>query len=171
MIGLPWYLKRKVGGGFKTWLFFALLTSLPILMAFWTIASGYSPRKNDKAKLPGKPIEHYLTFKTEDLREKYSGRSKIPIETFHELYFKGDVDLKGDCLDILELRHDWASFQFTMSLFWFFLTGMMPEVLMHTRSQGIFGHCSISTQLLTTFQTKSKFVTTMTVATISTDGS
>jgi hypothetical protein len=95
-----------------------------------------SPRKNDKAKLPGKPIESYLTFKTPELREKYNGRTKIPMETFQELYFAGEIDIKGDCLEVLEYRHDWASFRFTISLYWFFLTGMMPEVIMHTRSQG-----------------------------------
>jgi hypothetical protein len=123
----------------KTWIFFAILTALPILVAFWTVASSMSPRKNEKAQLPGKPIDSYLTFKTDELREKYSGRSKIPMETFHELYFAGKVDFKGDALDVLEFRHDWASFRFTLSLFWFFLTGMMPEVIMHTRSQGEFG--------------------------------
>ena len=61
---------------------------------------------------------------------------KIPMETFHELYFDGKVDVKGDILDVLEFRHDWASFRFTISLYVFFLTGMMPEVIMHTRSQG-----------------------------------
>lgn len=133
---VPYYLKRKVGGGFKTFIFFALVTSLPLLMAFWSIASTFSPRKNEKVKLPGKPIEHYLDFKTPQLREKYSGRSKIPMETFHEMYFRGEVDIKADMLDILELRHDWASFRFTMSLYWYFLTGMMPEVILHSRSQG-----------------------------------
>jgi hypothetical protein len=52
------------------------------------------------------------------------------------MYFDGDVDFNGDCLEILEQRHDWANFKFTYSLIKFFLTGMMPEVIMHTRSQG-----------------------------------
>jgi hypothetical protein len=133
---VPWWFSSKLGGGLKTWIFFALLTAIPILMAFWTLASSLSPRKNDNAKLPGKPIENYLTFKTEELREKYSGRSKIPMETFHELYFKGLVDFNGDALNTMEYRHDWANFRFTLSLFWFFLTGMLPEAIMHTKSQG-----------------------------------
>jgi hypothetical protein len=58
------------------------------------------------------------------------------METFHEKYFDGQVDFKGDCLEIMEYRHDWASFRFTISLMWFFVTGMMPEVILHTRSQG-----------------------------------
>ena len=71
---IPYYFSNKVGGGFKTWLFFAVLTAIPILAAFWSVASSFSPRKNEKAQVPGLPIEHYLTFKTEELREKYYGR-------------------------------------------------------------------------------------------------
>lgn len=59
------------------------------------------------------------------------------METFHEMYFDGAVNFKGDALEVMEYRHDWASFRFTISLFRFFLTGMLPEVIMHTRSQGI----------------------------------
>jgi sphingolipid C9-methyltransferase len=132
---VPWYLSRKVGGGLITWIFFAALTAIPILMAFWSITSMVSPRKNDKAKLPGKPIEHYLTFKTPELKEKYFGKAKIPMGHFFEHYFNGEVDFKGDCLDVMEYRHDWASFRFTMNLYWFFLTGTIPEMIMHTKSQ------------------------------------
>jgi len=94
-----------------------------------------SPRKNEKARYPGRPIEHYLQFHRESDRLKYRGKNKIPMETFHEMYFDGLVDFKGDALEIMEYRHDWANFRFTLSLFWFFLTGMIPEVIMHTRSQ------------------------------------
>ncbi|KAF2842973.1 S-adenosyl-L-methionine-dependent methyltransferase [Patellaria atrata CBS 101060] len=133
--GVPLYVSWKLGGGFKTWLFFAVLFAIPILMAFWSLFSTYSPRINEKARFPGKPIESYLTFHKEEDKEKYYGRSKIPMETFHEMYFDGKVDFKGDCLEAMEYRHDWASFRFTLSLYWFFLTGMMPEVILHTRSQ------------------------------------
>ncbi|KAF2142126.1 uncharacterized protein K452DRAFT_249945 [Aplosporella prunicola CBS 121167] len=133
--GIPLYLTFKFSGGIKTWIFFAILCAIPILMAFWTVASTMSPRKNEKARFPGKPVEHYLEFHSEDDRDKYYGKNKIPMETFHEKYFAGEVDFKGDCLEVLEYRHDWADFRFTLGLFWFFLTGMMPEVIMHTRSQ------------------------------------
>ncbi len=89
-------------------------------------------------------MEHYLEFRREKDREKYHGKNKIPMETFHEMYFDGEVNFKGDALEVMEYRHDWASFRFTISLFRFFLTGMMPEVIMHTRSQGIYAksqHC------------------------------
>jgi sphingolipid C9-methyltransferase len=136
LVGIPAYLTWQLGGGFYTWLFFALISAIPILMAFWYLFSSFSPRLNEKVKLPGKPIDNYLTFHEADDRDKYFGNKKIPMETFHEMYFDGKVDFKGDCLDAMEQRHDWASFSFTLSLFKFFLFGMMPEVIMHTRSQG-----------------------------------
>ncbi|KAL8717063.1 MAG: hypothetical protein Q9225_005661 [Loekoesia sp. 1 TL-2023] len=135
IIGIPWLLARKVGGGLFTTLFFALFTSIPILCTFWYIASSISPRKNEKARYPGRPVEHYLYFHDEKERARYYGKSKIPMETFHEMYFDGKVDFKGDALEILEYRHDWANWKFTFSLFRFFFTGMIPEVIMHTRSQ------------------------------------
>lgn len=105
-------------------------------MAFWAATSAFSPRLNEKARFPGKRIEDYLTFHKEEHREKYYGKNKIPMETFHEMFFDGDVDFKGDALEVMEYRHDWASFRFTISLMMYFLTGMIPEVIMHTRSQG-----------------------------------
>ena len=55
------------------------------------------------------------------------------------MYFDGDVDFNGDALEVLEYRHDWASFSFTLSLYKFFVFQFIPEVIMHTRSQGTFG--------------------------------
>ena len=69
------------------------------------------------------------------------------METFYEMYFDGGVDFKGDALEALEYRHDWANFRFTPSLLKYFLTGMMPEVIMHTRSQG---QCSLFSSLYST---------------------
>lgn len=135
LIGVPYYFSWKVGGGLKTTIFFALFTSLPILAAFWFAASTLSPRINEKARYPGRPVEHYLTFKKDEDKLKYHGKNKIPMETFHEMYFDGDVDFNGDCLEVMEYRHDWASFRFTISLVRFFLTGFLPEMIMHSRSQ------------------------------------
>ncbi|KAL1862485.1 Sphingolipid C9-methyltransferase 2 [Diaporthe australafricana] len=111
----PFWLSWKVGGGNKTALFFALFTTIPLLGGFWLLASSMSPRKNEKARYPGRPVEHYLTFKKPADQAKYHGKNKIPMETFHEMYFDGDVDFKGDCLEIMEYRHDWANFRFTLN--------------------------------------------------------
>ncbi|KAJ4409731.1 Sphingolipid C9-methyltransferase 2 [Gnomoniopsis sp. IMI 355080] len=135
MIIPPYWLSWKVGGGLKTAIFFAIFTSAPLLAAYWLVVSSISPRKNEKAKYPGKGVEHYLTFKKPEDKAKYHGKNKVPMETFHEMYFDGDVDFNGDCLEVMEFRHDWASFRFTISLIKYFFFGMIPEVIMHTRSQ------------------------------------
>ena len=137
LIGVPYYMAWKIGGGLKTTVFFALITTIPLLSGFWLVVSSMSPRINEKARFPGRPVEHYLTFKKDEDKAKYRGKSKIPMETFHEMYFDGDVDFNGDGLEVLEYRHDWASFRFTIGLIKFFLTGMIPELIMHTRSQGM----------------------------------
>jgi sphingolipid C9-methyltransferase len=134
---VPWYLARQLRGGFWVILFLAPLTALPILVIFWTVASTISHRKNEKARYPGRPVQDYLHFRSEEDRVKYYGKNRIPMETFHEMYFDEKVDFKGDCLDVMEYRHDWASFRFTLSLFKFFFTAMIPEVILHTRSQGL----------------------------------
>jgi cyclopropane fatty-acyl-phospholipid synthase-like methyltransferase len=135
LVVIPGYFAWQWRGGIFTFLFFALFTTIPILIVFWSTASTMSPRLNEKARFPGAPIEHYLTFHKDGDRRTYRGKNKIPMETFHEKYFAGDVDFNGDALEVMEYRHDWANFRFTLSLYWFFLTGMIPEVIMHTRSQ------------------------------------
>jgi len=135
---VPSYSAWKVGGGLKTTIVFAIFTSLPILVVFWTITSNFSSRKNKKVRFPGRPVEYYLTFKREADKMTYRGSNKIPMWTFFEMYFDGDVEFNGDCLEILEYRFDWASFRFTFGLFKQFLTGVIPELILHTRSQGMY---------------------------------
>lgn len=140
LVGVPFFITRKLGLGFKTWLFLLVVFAVPIAMAYWTLMSSFSPRLNEKVKFPNKPISHYLEYHTDELKAKYetsrNGQgTKIPMETFHELYFDGKVSFKGDALDVLEYRHDWCTFRFTLSLFRFFLFGMIPEVIMHSKSQ------------------------------------
>lgn len=133
--GVPLWLSWKVGGGLKTTLFFALIVDFPLLAAYWLVVSSISPRKTDKARFAGRPVEFYLDFKKESDRNKYRGSNRIPMETFYEMYFDGDVEFKGDCLEVMEYRHDWASFRFTIGLIRYFLLGMIPELIMHSRSQ------------------------------------
>lgn len=140
LVVIPWFITRKIGLGFKTWLFFFLILAIPILMVYWTVLSTFSPRINEKVQLPNKPVGDYLEFHDDELVAKYiksnNGKgTKIPMETFHELYFEGKVSFKGDCLDIMEYRHDWCKFSFTLSLFRYFLLGMIPEVILHSQSQ------------------------------------
>lgn len=137
LVSIPWFISIQLGGGFYFTVFVAICTFIPVLMAFWTIFSFMSPRMNEKARLPGRPVEHYLSFRSHGDRAKYRGKRKIPIEVFYEKYFRGDVTFKnGDCLENLEYRHDWASFRFTWGVFKHFLFGFVPELIVHSRSQG-----------------------------------
>jgi cyclopropane fatty-acyl-phospholipid synthase-like methyltransferase len=133
---VPLYLSWRIGGGLKTTIFLSVLTSIPILVGFWSMASAFSPRINEKVKYPGRPVEYYLTFRKEADKIKYRGKHKIPMQTFYEKYFDGDVTFNADCLEVLEYRHDWASFRFTVDIFRFVLFTFAPEVIMHSRSQG-----------------------------------
>lgn len=140
IVTVPYFATRFLNGGYKVWLFLLVLMAIPILVSYWYILSLYSPRINEKVTYPNRPISYYLEFHTAELKAKYEQSNdgkgtKIPIETFQELYFNGKVSFKGDCLDVLEYKHDWASFRFTFSLFKFFLLGMIPEVIMHSKLQ------------------------------------
>ena len=135
LVGTPALLTYKIGMGKYTWLVLFLILLLPQLMAFWYINSVVGPRKNNKVAYPGKPVESYISFKDADDAQKYQGQNKIPLETFQEMFIEGKCDFKGDVLDVMEYRHDWSTFHFTLSLFRFFLFGMLPEVIVHSRSQ------------------------------------
>ena len=134
IFGVPLFITRYLGGGRYVYIFMFLLSFLPLLTSFWYINSVMSTRLNTKVRYPGKPIDTYIRFKNEADAAKYAN-SKIPLETFQEMFINGKVDFQGDVLDIMEYRHDWASFHFTISLFKFFLFGMLPEVISHSRSQ------------------------------------
>ncbi|GAB5593958.1 hypothetical protein Unana1_08858 [Umbelopsis nana] len=113
----------------------ALVLALPILATSLYLTSRYSPRYKNRVALPERPLEDYITIKDPELKSLYSGRNKIPMETFFEAYFDGKIDFKGDALDIMEARHDWAAFQFTLGQFKFFLLQWIPETLWHSRKQ------------------------------------
>ncbi|CAG8474031.1 9684_t:CDS:1, partial [Acaulospora colombiana] len=107
---------------------------LAIFFGYIFVSSKFSSPYGNKVKLPGKKIEEYFTVKDESLRE-YVDRKKIPMEIFFENYFDGKIDLSGDALEILEARHDWASFEFCLGQAKFFLTQWIPETLWHSRKQ------------------------------------
>jgi cyclopropane fatty-acyl-phospholipid synthase-like methyltransferase len=56
-------------------------------------------------------------------------------ETFFESYFDKKVDIRGDMLELLENRHDWASFRFTLSHLKYLVTNLLPEAIGHSRKQ------------------------------------
>ncbi|CAI7585869.1 unnamed protein product [Penicillium bialowiezense] len=135
LAGVPTLLAYILGGGLKTTILFGLITGLPVLIGFWAWKSTSSPRLKEKVKLPGRPVEHYVTFKNEEDRAKWHGKNRIPMQTFCEMYLNGAVDFNGDCLDVMEYRHDWAHFGFTWDLFKFIFLTFARDVLFHTKSQ------------------------------------
>ncbi|KAJ8489297.1 hypothetical protein ONZ45_g13645 [Pleurotus djamor] len=122
-------------GGFKTYLFLLVVTGLPITMGYWTLTSMYGPRINEKVVLPGKDIEEYIEIKDVELRKRYNGKEKIPMQVFHDAYFEGKIDFKGDVLDIMEQRHDWSKMTFTWELFKYVVTVLVPTVVIHSQAQ------------------------------------
>jgi hypothetical protein len=98
----------------KSWTtFFVLLVLLflPVTIAYWTLSSKFGKRINEKVPFPNRPQSDYIEIKSGDM-DKWRGK-KIPMQIFHDAYFEGKVEFKGDVLDVMEYRHDWASFEFT----------------------------------------------------------
>ncbi|KAJ7601393.1 hypothetical protein DFH06DRAFT_449708 [Mycena polygramma] len=96
--------------------------------------SMYGARKNEKVVLPGKDIEEYITIRDPELKKLYNGKNKIPMQLLHDAYFEGKIDFKGDVLEMMEQRHNWASFKFTPELFRYVFMEFIPEVIVHSQS-------------------------------------
>jgi hypothetical protein len=101
VLGVPWLLKRWLPlinrGGFYTYLSLVILLGIPITLGYWTVMSRIGRRKNEKVILPGKSIEEYITINDPELKKKYHGQEKIPMQLFHDAYFEGKIDFKGAC--------------------------------------------------------------------------
>lgn len=121
--------------GWVSYLFLVALLGVPIAIAYWTAMSMYGARINEKVQLPNRPIEYYLDIKDPVLAQKYSGHNKIPMEIFYEAYFDQKIDVKGELLDVMEYRWDWAAMHFTPNLFKYVLFKMLPDVLLHSARQ------------------------------------
>ncbi|KIP05873.1 hypothetical protein PHLGIDRAFT_107617 [Phlebiopsis gigantea 11061_1 CR5-6] len=139
VIVVPWLVKRMLPlvnrGGFKTYIFMFLLCGVPVTMGYWTLMSTYGPRKNNKVVLPERNLEEYITIHDEELKKKYHGKEKIPMQVFHDAYFEGKIDFNGDVLEIMEQRHDWAKMVFTLELFKYVFFTLIPDVIRHTENQ------------------------------------
>ena len=66
------------------------------------------------------------------LMERWISRVTYIQKYFFRTFF---IILLGDVLEIMEQRHDWATFNFTPELFKYVLTRMIPEVIMPSKSQ------------------------------------
>ncbi|WVQ78794.1 hypothetical protein IAT38_000885 [Cryptococcus sp. DSM 104549] len=136
IIFVPWIVQKFLPfrTGWKTYFFLAILLGVPVAVGYWTLKSKYGKRLNEKVPLPNKPIDTYIDIKDAELRAKYKDK-KIPMQVFHDAYFDKKIDFKGDVLDVMEYRHDWASFEFTPELFKYVFTHLIPDVVIHSQSQ------------------------------------
>ncbi|KAJ7780368.1 hypothetical protein B0H14DRAFT_3586291 [Mycena olivaceomarginata] len=57
------------------------------------------------------------------------------MQIFHDAYFEGKIDFKGDVLEILEQRHNWVKFTFTQELFRYVFMDLIPELIVHSKNQ------------------------------------
>ncbi|TPX42005.1 hypothetical protein SeMB42_g05310 [Synchytrium endobioticum] len=135
VLGVPAILVYLLHLPWSWFIFLAVLTALPIFAGYNIIYAQLGDPIRPQTGLPGKPIEEYLDIKDSDLAATYTGRVKIPMETFFESYFDQKINIRGDMLDLLEVRHDWAAFQFQWGQVKFFLTQWIPETLWHSRKQ------------------------------------
>ncbi|KAG0150696.1 hypothetical protein CROQUDRAFT_72573 [Cronartium quercuum f. sp. fusiforme G11] len=137
------YLIPIIKVGFLSYFHIILILILggPITIIYWNLNSIYGFNKNyQKSLLPGKPQKDYFIIKDLKLSESYNGKineggKKIPMQIWHDAFFDGKIELKGDMLDTLEFRHDWAAFHMTPELFKYVVTRLIPEVILHTTSQ------------------------------------
>jgi sphingolipid C9-methyltransferase len=99
VLGVPWLLKRMLPlvsrGGFKTYIFMVLLTGVPVTIGYWTLMSMYGKRKNEKVLLPNRNISEYITIHDPELKQKYMGKNKIPMQEFYDAYFAKKIDFNG----------------------------------------------------------------------------
>lgn len=51
------------------------------------------------------------------------------------MYLDGLVDFNGDALEVMEYRHDWANFSFTLDLFKFIFFTFFKDIIFHTKAQ------------------------------------
>lgn len=94
---VPYFLTRFIPYfSFKTsYVFLLLVTGLPTTICYWLLMSRLNFRVRDNGILPGKNIEEYMDIKDPELKAKYQGQAKIPMQLFYDSYFEGKIDIKG----------------------------------------------------------------------------
>lgn len=106
---LPWIF--RLSNSWSWYFFLVALFGVPVAVGYWTLMSYIGPRVNEKCILPGRGLDGYVTIHDVALKQKYP--FKMPMQVFHDAYFEGKIDFKGDVLEMMEYRHDWATFAFT----------------------------------------------------------
>jgi cyclopropane fatty-acyl-phospholipid synthase-like methyltransferase len=121
---------------FGSLLFTYVLIPLLVVALFFVAWLGsmfmYS-KWNDTCKDVPLDVESFLEYKDAALKAEFSN-ARIPIETLYEAYFAGKVNIKGDVLDALYKRQQFANFQLTPQHFRFLLTKLIPEGVNHSKN-------------------------------------
>lgn len=126
---LPWVMT-----GIPGYAILLMLLGIPVTIGYWIYQSRYGKRHNTKIPIPEGNVEKYIEIKDPALRKKYHGKNKIPMAVFQDAWIAGKVDFKGDMLDVLEHRHEWANFHLTWSHFKFVISKMLPVMAFHSKS-------------------------------------
>ena len=84
-----------------------------------------------------KTLSDFITYKDAKLERKYA-KKKIPINELLEGYIEGKIDFHGDVYEMLSHRENLTDEGFS-SAFWsqfgFIFNRLLPEVVLHTKSQ------------------------------------
>ncbi|KAJ7815524.1 hypothetical protein B0H14DRAFT_3476149 [Mycena olivaceomarginata] len=99
------------------------------------LASSLPPRLSKPLLLATNAHARHPLHPPRQLKKLYNGKNKIPMQIFHDAYFEGKIDFKGDVLEILEQRHDWAKFTFTQELFRYVFMNFIPELIVHSKNK------------------------------------
>ncbi|KAJ3272120.1 hypothetical protein HK104_004535 [Borealophlyctis nickersoniae] len=134
IFGIPFALTIFIGLPWSAYPFLALILAAPLFAGYNVLYALTATPIRPQLGLPGRNVEDYITIKDTAL-SGFTGKSKIPITLFFESYFDEKIDIKGDMLDLLEARYDWAKFTWQLEQVKFFFTQWIPETLWHSRKQ------------------------------------
>jgi cyclopropane fatty-acyl-phospholipid synthase-like methyltransferase len=77
----------------------------------------------------------FIVPKTDATRDRYKAGKRPSFGHFIEDYVNQKIDLNGNFEEFLALRHEYFDFSLTSHHIKFFLTRMIPEVLIHSKAQ------------------------------------
>lgn len=78
-------------------------------------------------------LTDHVIFNDEKLARKYESE-RIPMSVLYEAYFDGDVDIKGDMLELLQLRSLFVKYTITRQHLQWAVTNFVPDMV-HTKNQ------------------------------------
>ena len=81
-----------------------------------------------------KKISDFVEVKNSRVSGRYS-RDKVAIGHFVEDYIAQKIDINVPLLDIINLRSEVFTYDYTLHHYYFFLSRMIPEVVIHSKKQ------------------------------------